>query len=788
MKEFVREISVFDKNTIVFSPNQLKNKILQFISETQQLYPFKFHSLFESSLSLKSDYLLFMKKHFSLDPNYSSKCVFIFDYLDVSKEYDSQKINYINSIFKELIKNDMIQFNSFQNFEQKQILFLNNCKVPFYLKKWSPVVTYLGTINKNEIILYECQSILDSQFAVFKKVTDLLSKGIMPNDIYLLNSTKEDRYQLAKLLKEANIPFYSHYKMALNQFPITISFVNKLKKASLDEAIYLLTDLIVNCSSFEKRIIKKIFDIINKYEKNEIESEIDILIFEISNASIQEPFIQGAIHFQDLSEINCDDIQNYLILNYQDQSLPLVHKDNDFLLDEEKKELNMYTSFQENELDKTHTENLINRMKNVTFFYSTTENNLNRRVAELSLSHPLITMKFEIKLTSVEYTNNFYLLHYAKQRYQKVKYSVEYEDFNRLEYEFASQYRMYNPQFRQINTKLLSSLLNNKVYLSATSLQTYYECSFHFLLDYLLKIKNYDKNINLYFGNLTHKFLELWFNDKAYELSEIENNLMSEFPEEMNYKYSLFLEIIQNELKLIRMHLINQKKHTTFLDFAFEKEYRYFFENDPRFIILGKIDKIMIHEIDNQVEVVVIDYKTGNKSFVLSDFEKGIEPQLPFYFHLLSSCKQFDKMKPVGFYYQKVNIGRYYKLKNHDPIKKTLKMNGITLTDKASVDSFDSDDNIMGVTYNKNGEFTKNNRLKNSTEFEQILSQMNQQLLEAISSIQNGKFQINPLPVEKSQHESKSCEYCPHKGICYTNTKTYSFEEQESTDEGDEFE
>lgn len=203
--------------------------------------------------------------------------------------------------------------------------------------------------------------------------------------------------------------------------------------------------------------------------------------------------------------------------------------------------------------------------------------------------------------------------------------------------------------------------------------------------------------------------------------------------------------------------------------------------NNEEIILEGRIDRVDILKDNDGSYVKVIDYKSGNKSFSLSDVYYGIQIQLVVYLDALVSNKDKvikDELYPAGVFYFKID-DPIINTEEDDAkiiekeIFKQLKMNGIVLKDIKVAKAMDKNieengsSNIIPVSIKKDGDFTKNSSVIEKEELELLIKHVKNLIGEIAMEIMKGKIKIEPCKFENRI----SCDYCQFASICQFDTK-----------------
>lgn len=342
----------------------------------------------------------------------------------------------------------------------------------------------------------------------------------------------------------------------------------------------------------------------------------------------------------------------------------------------------------------------------------------------------------------------------------------------------------------------LNELLGEKLILSASQLEKYYNCKFGYFCQYILNLKSVQNNNfqSLDYGNLIHYLLEkLTKKHINTNLSlNLEQNLSFDINNLLNNYVIQKLGGFENKSKLFYYQLENIKKTLVYLIYYFIEEFK-----QSKFKILdteletpelkldildkksvsitGKIDRIDIMSLNNQNYFRIIDYKTSSKDFKLSNILYGINMQMLIY--LLSIFKNNKNLTPAGILYFKAlkpildskTVNNPQKLELE--LEKSLKMNGLIVEDK---------DVILGMEPESQGKYipilVKNDEIKNSDtlikpeELETLFNYIENKIKQTANNIFSGDFTTSPIIL----NNNKSCKFCKFHSICLYEKDEYT--------------
>lgn len=188
--------------------------------------------------------------------------------------------------------------------------------------------------------------------------------------------------------------------------------------------------------------------------------------------------------------------------------------------------------------------------------------------------------------------------------------------------------------------------------------------------------------------------------------------------------------------------------------------------------LIGQIDRVDILDEDEKTYVKIIDYKSREKKFSLSDTFNGLDIQLSVYLKSvlehLSSLKKTRAYPAGAFYFPIVDKLIESELTDVEEIEKQiaekLKMQGIVLKDiniiKAIDEEIENSATVIDVKV-KEGDIKSENALSDK-EFEALLEHVTKLVRDMSKEILSGKITIKPY----SNGQSARCDYCDYASIC----------------------
>lgn len=198
--------------------------------------------------------------------------------------------------------------------------------------------------------------------------------------------------------------------------------------------------------------------------------------------------------------------------------------------------------------------------------------------------------------------------------------------------------------------------------------------------------------------------------------------------------------------------------------------------NGEQIRLEGRIDRIDILKDGTESYVKIIDYKSGNKKFSLSDVYYGLQIQLIVYLDAIMENKDklmIDEAHPGGVFYFKLD-DPMVESDGTDPeliekeIMKKLKMDGIITKDINIVKAVDKDienektSSIIPVSLKKDGGFTKYSSVLQEEEILNLIKHVRNLVIEIAGEILKGNIKIEPCKIDNKT----SCDYCQYTAIC----------------------
>lgn len=804
------------KKTYLIIANSSYESLLLKFRKNNPLINFKFisSSKFKKMFSFSYDKDIFFNFFNKLnlkdkklnEYNYFSSFIRYIDLYKPSKSYDFSdflkakdylmennlilKQNY--EVYINLLKNKEILLLNLDYDDEIKIL-LNNLNV-----NYTHINTkYLGFVDNFDKKVLKFRTVFEQLDYVFNSICDTIkseralnkNSNIEKNIVINCNYEKYEFY-LKYFSKTYHLPIIYEKRTrlidtfgvrnVLNECYINKSFISFLNSPFLTENPNLngfLHEMIENCNDFDL-IYKNIVQYLSS----------TIIVERIGDKGILVT-----------NEKTFDNKKHY-ILDFYDGIYPKNFQDNDFILDEAKKELHINQSYMKYKLDEIICKDFIS-LNNVDISYSLNtvdRSYISNLASELELKVEPLKIVQE-KLTDYSRINS--ILKYQLYTDDLKKYSRKNELYLQYDNEFKENVKSFDYSFKKFN-----EIPENKIEkYSQTLLENYASCPFKFFIDNILQLNIFEPSFAAEIGKLCHSVLEnVYSNDFDNEFEKALKNFTY-----TNEREKIIIPKIKIMLKKAVEHILEHSDHINFLrndkNYSTGKEVT-LHSTLSNHEIMGRIDSIIFSEENNKKYYSIIDYKTGGFSFNINKLKDNESLQLPLYILLSNNDKYFSNYKFGGAYIQSIlNENEYLKKdleageqldKVNADILKSFRYNGIFNDDE---DYYKS---ISGINkIDKNNSYVKpikrpdKNHLDDidlscgvdNKKFDYILETCEEVVLNLINSIESFNFDI--LPKNEDSSFNSACKNCSYKSICYICSKretSYILSDNDSDDSDEE--
>ncbi len=757
----------FANNSIYIVPNSLKIKLLEILSKTDKIYNITFISLEELEkhyfFDIKNEALLYLLEKTNENIDVLKLMLKNLYKIELTKDYKETKLNNLKNMYYDLLENDYLIFDKgYRDYLlTKEIHILGYNMLETYQKKMLDDINtnYLNITNSLTIdTVYKYHSMKDEVIATTLKIRELNSKGINYKKIFIAGIDNSYNYLFKTIFKMFDIP------ISLQEGGKVTSLIS-IKKYLKTKDINEIKDIEIKSKvmNIENELnyakTSKYYDTLLKDKLNSINIEKKELIdsVKVLNEALEIPYL-------------ISDDEYLFVLGFNQNLLPKIYKDEDYLSDNLKTKCNLNTSFIKNKLSKENLIKVLGTIKNLTISYKLTS--LTSEYAKSSLLNELNLKEIEDVNYKYNYSHKFnnYKLSSVLDTYYK--YHEKDKDFDYLTNSVdSSKYTSFDHKFKGIKRNITPYSL------SYSHLDDLAKCPFKYYLKYILKLDSLKENFNTKIGNIFHSVLKDSYNNN-FSFDDSLTKALNNNP--LDKREMVLFERLKKELEDIIAYNKKIEKRSFLTDFYGEKRLEIPLSNNAT--LKGFIDKILFKTFHDKTYYAVFDYKTGSATLNLDYLTEGLYLQLPLYIYLINKSGLFSNPSFVGFFYQ-------YLLQNYKDLnekEKNLKLVGYTTDDKIILsyldEDYENDSFVKSLGVKKDGELSSKSKTLNEEELKDMLKAIDEALEKSLKIIDNNDFVIAPKIIN---NKNISCEFCPFKEVCFVTANDYVYLEKEKEEGGD---
>ncbi|MDP4117828.1 MAG: exodeoxyribonuclease V subunit gamma [Bacillota bacterium] len=381
------------------------------------------------------------------------------------------------------------------------------------------------------------------------------------------------------------------------------------------------------------------------------------------------------------------------------------------------------------------------------------------------------------------------------------KWYSEHEQYPE-KYEMIKRGYCYRNAAYPISKETLDGIYKDVVYTSVSRLETYKKCPFMYYAQYLLKANEREtteiRSVNI--GNIMHTVTEKislkvhdeignwndvrddWIEKNVELIAEEEIKKLSEYFDKLEprqlWTMARLRRAIINSAKIIAYQL----QSGDFMPMGYEIEFddggKYkcieIDVGDKKIKLRGKIDRGDIFIDDSGRKFIrIVDYKSGNKEFDISDLYYGMNLQMAVY---LDSLTVQENAVPAGMLYFRLydpiveTEGDVPADSVEDKFREKYRTKGLLLADSGILEKMDrnihENKSYLPVGFNKDGNFKASSKVATYEEFTAMNRYLRQMIKKMTSQMLTGDADIYPVKIGKTV----PCQYCAYKQACHFDT------------------
>ncbi len=366
----------------------------------------------------------------------------------------------------------------------------------------------------------------------------------------------------------------------------------------------------------------------------------------------------------------------------------------------------------------------------------------------------------------------------------------------------------YKNEVKMLEKEKVKLLYGDKNYFSVSRIEKYEECPFAYFVQYGLKAKERktftfsSPDLGSFMHSVLDDFSKLvdknqikwaeldknWCEKNIGDIVEREADQGSSgYILNSTPRYKYFTERLKRVLKRTIFVIVEQMKNSGFEPFGYEVSFGLNPGDYPPIEVelstgeivnlVGRIDRVDKLICEGEEFYRIIDYKSGNKDFKLSDVYYGLQIQLLTYLDaMLTNEKGIltseEPIFPAGILYFKIDDpvikakGNLDEEELEKAIMKALKMKGLLLADTKIIKEMDR--NIQGASLvipasiKKDGQLGSRSSVATKEQFDLLLNHVKENLICTCEEMLSGQIDIRPY----KKKEFTPCSYCEYSAIC----------------------
>ena len=583
--------------------------------------------------------------------------------------------------------------------------------------------------------LYVFNNIDDEINFMFSKIGELINSGIDMNNIYIFGVSKEYEIKLNRYSQLFNIALEISNKIRLISSPAYKKFYKYLDTMDYLDAYKRLEEETKYDPNLALDSIANILVEINSLKIDKYKFK-DLLNYMAKNKYLKAINYKSSIKKASIDTVIGDN--DYVFMPGFSLSIyPTIHLDTMYLSDLELNKLNRLDSNIRNKIEHDILKSFILNTKNLIISFKN-KNGKSKYYKSLLANELGLNEINNIDINTL-YSNKLMKL-------EMVKYNDLYYRYG-IDNKYRNSYHVDIDYYEKKYIKSDKLKNDDEIVLSSTQLSSYFSCPYKYFVERVLKLRTSDSTFNLELGNLFHKIIEDSFT-KDINLEDYNDLINEKF--KTNKEKILVNNVINQTLDVIKLNNEFRRIHS-FNKIMIEEELK--IEIDDKTKLVGKIDCYMI---DDESNVIIVDFKSGKTKFDEKKVKYGFDIQLPIYAWLMNH--NHNELNITGIYLQKV-------CEDIKKEKKPYLLSGITNDGFVDILAFELDDNdeskyIKDLKKNKG-------KIKASThDINELINIIENKIKEAIKDIRDANFEISP---KTFNIQAPPCSYCNYKDMCNSN-------------------
>jgi len=335
---------------------------------------------------------------------------------------------------------------------------------------------------------------------------------------------------------------------------------------------------------------------------------------------------------------------------------------------------------------------------------------------------------------------------------------------------------------------------------AASRLEAFARCPFQYFVNYILQARprRYFQVLPTDLGNLYHDVLARFTNKVAagdidvntldrLSINAIANEMVMDFsPETAAFHASARNQhvlakasgICAASIWALTEHIKRGKFAPIGAEIAFNQAHGMPLEDGRKLALTGRIDRVdLMNDETGEEYLRIIDYKSGQARFDISQIEQGLQLQLMLYMNALTKTTNGVAQKhPAGAFYFPIDdpiIDADIELGDlalEAALLKRFRLSGVTIEGAKILEGMDAslspgtDSSVIPVKINKDGSMSKTGRplVLSTDDFTRLGQAAEDKAKELAHRMIRGDIEPNPCP----KGINAPCRYCAYGAIC----------------------
>jgi ATP-dependent helicase/nuclease subunit B len=362
----------------------------------------------------------------------------------------------------------------------------------------------------------------------------------------------------------------------------------------------------------------------------------------------------------------------------------------------------------------------------------------------------------------------------------------------------------YSNAAEKVDAEIIRDLYGRPLSFSVSRIEQYSQCPFAYFVKYGLKAKDrkvYEfsspdlgsfihgildkfadviKIENLQWKDITREWSRRTISDLVDAELKVQSNSILNSSSRYRYMTDRLKRILTRSVNIMTEHIRRSSFDTLANELVFGKggdlpPIKLSLPSGEEVQLIGRIDRVDSADLESGTYFRVIDYKTGQKSFSLSEVYYGLQLQLLVYLDALISNAEYYTEKeaiPGAVLYFRVDdpmISGTADMTEEEiekAILKKLKMNGLILKDARVVKSMDKEIEgyslIIPARMNKGDVLGSTPSVVSLEQFDILREYVRDTMVRICEDMLNGNIEIKPSKSKKHT----ACNYCSFASVC----------------------